>query len=106
MIQIDMDNYQREAGLTLQPSADKVYLASKLCCESAEVLEPLLKELYHGKIVDHDNLISELGNVLWYLAVLSNALGIDLSAVAAHNIRKLRSRHGVAYNPKFYLEDK
>jgi len=50
-IQIDMDNYQREAGLTLQP-------------------------------------------------------GINLSAVAAHNIRKLRSRHGVAYNPKFYLEDK
>lgn len=34
----------------------------------------------------------EMGDVLWYLAVMASDMGIDLSDVALENIRKLRDR--------------
>ena len=37
-------------------------------------------------------LIKELGDVLWYLAILSRDLGVDLETVAKNNIAKLTSR--------------
>ena len=34
----------------------------------------------------------ELGDVLWYIAVLAGDLGLSLDDIAAHNVAKLRSR--------------
>jgi NTP pyrophosphatase (non-canonical NTP hydrolase) len=34
----------------------------------------------------------ELGDVLWYVAVLAADLGLSLDDIAAHNLAKLRSR--------------
>lgn len=41
---------------------------------------------------DREALTLELGDVLWYLAELCTQLGVDLSDVAAANIRKLEDR--------------
>jgi len=47
-----------------------------------------------GVVTDEkrEDLIGELGDVMWYLAALATELGIDLDEVAEKNIEKLFSR--------------
>lgn len=97
-----LDEYQQEAVKTLHPAADSIYLAGKLMCEAAEVAEPLFKLRYHGKQVDLTDVAGELGDVLWYVATLADALDLSLDAIAAMNVRKLRRRHGETYNGQHY----
>ena len=42
--------------------------------------------------LDKANITKELGDVLWYIAVIAHDLGIPLEDIAAANIEKLRSR--------------
>ena len=41
---------------------------------------------------DRDAIIKELGDVLWYVAVVSLYLGVPMSELAERNIEKLQSR--------------
>jgi NTP pyrophosphatase (non-canonical NTP hydrolase) len=61
--------------------------------EVGEVIDEIKKVLFHNKPVDREKLLSELGDVLWYLAVVSNAAGIDLSEVMEYNVQKLKERY-------------
>src|SRR4051794_13023347 len=42
--------------------------------------------------IDRDDMASELGDVLWYAAVLANFLGLSLDDVAQRNVDKLADR--------------
>jgi NTP pyrophosphatase (non-canonical NTP hydrolase) len=63
---------------------------------AGRLAEFVKKHVYHRRVIDRDNLIKELGDVFWYLAVLSDGFGIKLSDVARINLEKLRARHGKA----------
>ena len=43
-------------------------------------------------LVNRDSLKKELGDVLWFVAVLAEFYNIDMQDVAIANINKLRSR--------------
>jgi NTP pyrophosphatase (non-canonical NTP hydrolase) len=64
--------------------------------ESGEVAEKLKKILRDkgATLTDHDRqeLAKELGDILWYVAVVGHYLGVSLESVAAGNIQKLASR--------------
>lgn len=59
--------------------------------ESGEVQGKIKKGLRDG-VLDLDGIKKELGDVLWYIAVLSKALGFTLEEVAKANIDKLEDR--------------
>ena len=61
--------------------------------EAGEIAEEMKKHLYHEHELDHAALVKELGDVLWYLAVLAEEVGVELEEVAATNIAKLRRRY-------------
>lgn len=61
--------------------------------ESGEVADLVKKILGHGHPLDREELIKELGDVLWYIAVMSNALECSLEDVAQINIDKLKARY-------------
>ncbi len=92
-----LDSYQYAATRTLpdgEALADKLkMLALGLSGESGEVADLIKKHCYHGHDLAVDRVVRELGDVLWYLAVLAGVLGVSLSHVAAVNISKLKERY-------------
>ena len=64
-----------------------------LCGESGEAIDILKKTLYQGHALDREALAKELGDVAWYLALASDALGYDLETILDKNIQKLRIRY-------------
>lgn len=92
-----LDDYQRAALRTINPElSDRDRLldaGAGLAEEAAEVLGLIRKRVFQRRDVDEKQLVEELGDALWCLAVASSALGLTLSNVAAANLAKLADRH-------------
>lgn len=73
-----------------------IYPVLGLCGEAGEVAEKIKKIIRDDEgIVSEDKLNAikkELGDVLWYLAVLSRQFDLDLQTIAEENIEKLQNR--------------
>ncbi|OHB10625.1 MAG: hypothetical protein A3G05_00830 [Candidatus Zambryskibacteria bacterium RIFCSPLOWO2_12_FULL_45_14] len=97
---MNLSEYQKKALKTaLFPKKYKViYAAMGLGNEAGEVLGKIKKWLRgddgNGAMSKERRLAlrDELGDVLWYLAVLSRDLGLNLDDIAKLNIEKLESR--------------
>jgi NTP pyrophosphatase (non-canonical NTP hydrolase) len=61
--------------------------------ELGEIAGPLKKYLWQGHDLDMAHLQEEVGDVLWYLATLCNALGLSLEEALAGNLQKLERRY-------------
>ena len=93
---LTLADYQRASRRTMPAVMDTeqlLILALGLNGEAGELGELLKKHYGHGVPLDAAKLASELGDVLWYLAAIATAHGIDLNAVARGNIWKLRQRY-------------
>lgn len=92
-----MDEYQQLALRTAGHREDRqqvlTYTALGLTGESGEVAEMIKKAFYHGHALEKEALSKELGDVLWYLAVMASGLGLSLDRIASENIDKLRARY-------------
>ncbi len=64
-----------------------------LCGETGELAEHIKKYRYHGHDLNHTYIAKELGDLLWYIAVGANAIGMTIEQVANMNIEKLRLRY-------------
>jgi NTP pyrophosphatase (non-canonical NTP hydrolase) len=73
-----------------------IYPALGLCGETGEIAEKIKKIIRDNNAILDENSVNELkkelGDVLWYLAVLSANLGLELKDIAETNIEKLTSR--------------
>ena len=91
------DDYQREALRTTstdKPTLEGLAMASMgLAGEAGEVVDYIKKHLFHGHALERDKVCKELGDVLWYLAVLAHMSGLSLTEVAVANVAKLRKRY-------------
>ena len=92
----DFDAYQKEAERTgnagtLEERACNY--AMGLVGEAGEACDLLKKWVFHEHPRDIDKLTKELGDVLWYVAMLCSTYGIPLSTVASQNVAKLRARY-------------
>ncbi|MFB9659145.1 nucleoside triphosphate pyrophosphohydrolase family protein [Glycomyces mayteni] len=101
---MEMDEYQKAALLTAA-TKDKphevFHLLLGLVGETGEIAEKAKKivrdEGGDFSRWDPEDLKKELGDALWYLAVLADFFDLSLGEVAEHNIAKLadRQRRGV-----------
>lgn len=69
-----------------------------LCGESGEFGDAVKKFFFHSKPIPDDILSKELGDTLWYAALICDAKGWDLSKVASYNIEKLMRRYPDGFN--------
>jgi len=96
---LDFNSYQQAAAQTAAyPDLGNnfIYPTLGLVGEAGEVAEKIKKVLRDddGQLSAEkkQELMKELGDVLWYLARLAAELGLELEQVAQRNLAKLTSR--------------
>ena len=95
---MDLNHYQQAARSTAIYSERHrvIYPALGLASEAGEVAGKLKKVLrdQDGDFASAplDTIKDELGDVLWYVAVLAGDLGLSLEEIALENLDKLASR--------------
>jgi len=92
----NLNNYQRQASsFAIYPDSMRVvYPALGLSGEAGEVADKVKKIIRDGRddAEYKGEIAKELGDVLWYCAVLAKDLGFSLQQVAEMNVYKLQSR--------------
>jgi NTP pyrophosphatase (non-canonical NTP hydrolase) len=92
-----MDEYQKKALKTVKPTANNLtYVTLGLASEAGEIASKMKKWMRDfdsdPSKLDKKALADELGDVLWYTAVMSELLGLKLGKVAENNVSKLADR--------------
>ena len=92
-----MHEYQQSAAKTaLKPAMTLHYLAPGCAAEAGEVAGKWAKAVRdNGGILDEERraeLLKEVGDNLWFLALICEVMGTTLDEVAEANLNKLMSR--------------
>lgn len=66
--------------------------------EGAELADVLKKYTFYGKPIDVVNLKEELGDVLFYLAIVCHEFGFTFEEAMEVNIAKLKKRYGEKFS--------
>ena len=93
---MQVNNYQALSSRTLPERPFNENITN--CClglagESGEVIEHIKKHVFHGKEIDKQYLLHELGDVLWYVSAIATVAGISLESIMVENVEKLRKRY-------------
>jgi len=94
------DEYQKQALTTAvhypDPQLDKTIWVLGIAGEASEVAEKWKKIIAYrdGVITEEDKkeLGKEIGDVLWYMSVFAERLGLSFDDIAKQNLEKLASR--------------
>jgi NTP pyrophosphatase (non-canonical NTP hydrolase) len=94
------DEYQKQALTTAvvhpDPLMDKTIYAMGVAGEAGEVVEKWKKIVAYreGRVTDEDvmELGKELADVVWYVAVMADSLGLSFDEIMQRNVEKLKSR--------------
>ena len=95
MSNITATEYQKKAKETAIFPADKAleYLSLGLVGEAGEVANKVKKLIRDKKaLLDTTVISSEIGDVLWYCAMLADYLDVNLGKIMDDNLDKLKSR--------------
>lgn len=69
-----------------------------MATESGEAVDILKNTIFYGKKLDLVNLIEEMGDMMWYLGIACDQIGIDFDEVMETNISKLKARYGTKFS--------
>jgi len=71
-------------------NVDLIHAALGLTSEAGEFCDALKKAFAYGRDLDRLNLAEELGDLMWYIGLACDALGVTLQSVCEANIAKLQ----------------
>lgn len=69
-----------------------------LATESGEFVDQLKRHVFYNKPLDLKNLKEEAGDLLWYLAIALDEIGLSFDEVMEANIAKLKARYPKGFN--------
>lgn len=90
------DEYQRLARRTQNPDltdAQRLHHALHGLASEVGEIHGLFQKFYQGHEIDDEELVKELGDLLWFVAELADARAWCLGVVAERNILKLERRY-------------
>lgn len=92
-----MDNYQELAMVTknnkLSLSEQILNAALGLTGEAGEVADMVKKWKFQGHQFDSKDIAKELGDICWYIALMSDSIGLSFNEILEMNIEKLKKRY-------------
>lgn len=68
--------------------------------ESGEVADLYKKHRFQGHDLDKEEMVNELGDCMWYIAVIAESLGVTLEDIMQANILKLEKRYPEGFDPQ------
>lgn len=94
---MEFDQYQKLTDTFAKPTArGMMYLIPGLAAEAGEVCGKYAKHLRDAHFRDNqalkEDMVKELGDCLWFIAMIGNQFNVPLSEIAAKNILKLEDR--------------
>jgi len=66
--------------------------------ESGELLDQIKEHIFNGKKLDKVNIIEEIGDKLFYIAIILNELGVSFEQAMEINSKKLHIRYPEKFN--------
>lgn len=102
------NEYQRKAMRTNNHEAGEKIIASMqagnntgeilnaslgLSGEVGELNDLLKKWIFHEKNIDREHIKKEIGDIMWYIALMAESFGFELDGIMTTNIEKLESRY-------------
>ena len=93
-VPLTLDTYQEQAKATAVYPYEKAdqYLIAGLAGEVGELASIFAKHWRGDGDLNHDHAKAELGDILWFVAMLAEQLDTDLTEVAQNNLNKLADR--------------
>ncbi len=76
-----------------------------IAAEGGELLAEIQRWVWYKKTLNQNNIKEEVGDVLWYVAEICNALGWEMGDVMAANIAKLKTRYPEKYTDQLAAEE-
>lgn len=81
-------------------SASMLHMAVGISGESGELLDAIKKHVIYNKPLDRENVVEEIGDLLFYIEGLMQDVGITKDEIIKHNMEKLTVRYGKKYSDK------
>ena len=106
---MDFNEYQHQAQRTSNTAKRRDKMENGimgLCGEAGEAMDIYKKFKFQGHPLKKDDLIMELGDIMWYVAETATALGVTMENIAKMNILKLRERYPHGFRPQDSLNRK
>lgn len=69
-----------------------------LCGESGELADAIKKWRFHGHDLDLSNIQKELGDVMYYWAMLCHYFNLDPDTILSANVEKLMKRYPTGFS--------
>jgi NTP pyrophosphatase (non-canonical NTP hydrolase) len=83
---------QKELKLSVKVSRLD-HAAHGLITEAAEFADAMKKHIWYNAKLDEVNLKEELGDIMWYIGIAADTLGLSLTDIMETNILKLKARY-------------
>lgn len=88
------------AARPMEITAELTDWALGISSEAGEIAEIVKHVVFHKHSFDKDHLVEELGDLLWYAAMMADCCGVPLEEVATRNIKKLAIRYPKGFSPE------
>ena len=100
---MQIDEYQSLAARTINQSLTdedvERHALHEISSECGEI-HSVYQKTYQGHELDENELVLEIGDLLWGIAELCTARGWSMDVVAERNINKLKQRYPDGFDPE------
>lgn len=96
---VDRGDYNELAKKLSDPRLIRIFHgALGVGTEAGELQDAIKKHIFYDKPLNVENIVEEVGDILWYCTILLDELGYTLEDSMKHNDEKLKKRYAGGYS--------